>query len=454
MSPPDPRIGAVPTSPACHLSGPADTAARTVVALQRRADAAAARIHVPRSRASVDKLPLGVRMERRSWVIMGNRLLGSRSERRAAAFSVTHLCLSTTVSHTRVCVHALDARPQCWPSPLELAAGVANMAEENRSDVGQHLFASTDQRLDAERSLTGHGYDTWCSDLGGRYSVLMVDHPDLHLDRVNILICKACRTMPGPRLGESSDTRSCDVGLARSELAALPRGPMTAPVRQFRHRRFLNDSCPCSGSVPSRGTDPAVQHGRPTQTFEGAAALPDALSTKRALAQLGATRWAVSILCSQGADHIRTAAAFASEAVAARAASLAPAPPRLHPRFKAQEPPRNRCGSGLTLKMVFVASANRSRNSSALHSIRRLPTRLRLWRPSRGPASGASRDYEPAHHASSRLPLSGQRPTSPPDAAPLGRLCRSRRGWCDLGDPWHARLEPVGVWVEASNQEI
>lgn len=72
--------------------------------------------------------------------------------------------------------------------------------------LSQHLFANSDLRFDAERSLTAHGYDTWCGDIGGRYSVLVVDHPDAYLDRVNNLIRRACPTMRAPGLGESSDT--------------------------------------------------------------------------------------------------------------------------------------------------------------------------------------------------------------------------------------------------------
>ncbi|MDQ1674695.1 MAG: hypothetical protein QOC98_3257 [Frankiaceae bacterium] len=94
--------------------------------------------------------------------------------------------------------------------------------------LSQHLFASSDHRFDAERSLTAHGYDTWCGDIGGRYSVLVVDHPDAYLDRVNNLIRKACPTMPGPGLGESSDTL-LGVGLARPE--RLRRGMGRSQLR-------------------------------------------------------------------------------------------------------------------------------------------------------------------------------------------------------------------------------
>jgi hypothetical protein len=101
-----------------------------------------------------------------------------------------------------------------------------------------HLFASADQRLDAERFLGRHGYDTWCGDVGGRYRLLVVDHPDAYLDRVNNLILKACPTMPLPGLGASSSTSPPSrvgrpgAGSAGGSAGASSKGKTFAAVAQ------------------------------------------------------------------------------------------------------------------------------------------------------------------------------------------------------------------------------
>jgi hypothetical protein len=73
--------------------------------------------------------------------------------------------------------------------------------------ISQYLFANSDQRLEADSALRGHGYDTWCCDIADQRRILVVDHPDAYIERVNNLIHKACPTMC-PELGATSDALS------------------------------------------------------------------------------------------------------------------------------------------------------------------------------------------------------------------------------------------------------
>jgi hypothetical protein len=95
-----------------------------------------------------------------------------------------------------------------------------------------HLFASAHQRLDAERSLPGHGYDTRCDDIGGPYRLFVVDHPDAYLDRASddLIVPGAsdvCWGAPMPEQGRAirGETR-VTVVVAVPRLAGESLGPI------------------------------------------------------------------------------------------------------------------------------------------------------------------------------------------------------------------------------------